>query len=441
MQQSNDTYRRATEVMPGGVGGDGQFRAPYPLYLSRAAGARIRDLEGREYLDYMLGAGAILLGHGHPAIQRAVRKAVESALPNLAATEHQVELAERLRRYVPSMERIRFAPSGTEANQAAIRLARAFTGRAKIGKFEGGYHGGADNVLVSVSAHEPSRGPRNRPNRVPYHNRIPPDLLAQTVVLPFNDIEASVSLIEEYAAELALVIVEPVLGFGGGIPADQAFLQALREVTTKHGIVLAFDEVITGFRFRTGGAQDYYDVRPDLTVLGKVIAGGYPLAAFGGRADVMELLSPASHPADHVFQSGTFTGFPASIAAGLACLDVIEDSDVFSKLNRLGERMRGGLRAIAKALDMDIQVTGLGPIFHLHFTRHPVTDARVACDADQEMLAKLHRSLLERGIHMYHGHLNFISFAHTERDVDSTLSAIRDMLKEASQGGPKWATE
>ena len=213
--------------------------------------------------------------------------------------------------------------------QSVIRLARAFTGRDKIAKFEGAYHGSGENVLVSCAADKSSRGPRHEPRAVPFHTRTPEEVLKLTVILPFNDIEASVALIERHARELALVIAEPVLGFGGAIPADREYLAAIREVTRKHGILLAFDEVITGFRSRMGGIQYEYGVCPDLTVLGKVIAGGYPMAAFGGRADVMEMLSSEKRPEDYIFQSGTFSAFPLSVAAGLAALKVMEDSAVF----------------------------------------------------------------------------------------------------------------
>ena len=337
--QTGIHLRPRTKTHAGRVGGQSQYRLPHPIYLSRANGSHIYDTDGHEYIDYMIGAGSLSLGHAHPSVVRAVRKALEASVPNLAATEDQLELALRLQRYFPSMERIRFTPSGTEANQVLIRLARTFTGRDRIAKFEGAYHGQAENVLVSVSAYEPARGPVTRPNAVPYHSRIPQDVLRLTTVLPFNNIDATVRLIEEQASEIAVVLAEPILGSGGAIPADPEYLRALRDVTRKHGILLAFDEVITGFRFRMGGAQHHYDVNPnpDLTVLGKVIAGGYPLAAFGGRADVMDLLSVETHPDDYVFQSGTFSATPLSVAAGLASLMMIEDSDIFIKVNALGE--------------------------------------------------------------------------------------------------------
>ena len=285
-------------------------------------------------------------------------------------------------------------------------------------------------MLISVTAYEPARGLVTRPNAVPYHSRIPQDVLRLTTVLPFNNIEATVRLIEEQASDIAIVLAEPILGFGGAIPADPEYLRALRDVTRKHDILLAFDEVITGFRFRMGGAQHHYDVQPDLTALGKVIAGGYPLAAFGGRADVMDLLSVESHPDDYVFQSGTFSATPLSVAAGLASLMMIEDSDVFIKINALGEHLRAGLRRVIEEAGYPVQVTGIGPLFHTHFTEHPVRDARTVCDADEARLRDLHVRLLGKGIFLYQGHVSFVSAAHSEQDIEDTIKAYRAVMDE-----------
>jgi glutamate-1-semialdehyde 2,1-aminomutase len=254
-------------------------------------------------------------------------------------------------------------------------------------------------------------------------------VLQLTVILPFNDIEASVALIEKHARELAIVIAEPVLGFGGAIPAEREYLAAIREVTRKHGILLAFDEVITGFRSQMDGIQDDYGLRPDLTALGKVIAGGYPMAAFGGRAEVMELRSSEKHPEDYVFQSGTFSAFPLSVAAGLASLKVMEDSAVFPRMNELGERMRSGLKQAAQSAGYSMEVTGVGSIFHTHFTEEKVRSVREAEDADQELVRELHVRMLAQGIFLYQGHVGFISSAHSEADIDKALAAAGEVLQ------------
>ncbi|MGD0074992.1 MAG: aspartate aminotransferase family protein [Candidatus Binataceae bacterium] len=429
LDQSRALHSRASNVMPAGVGGQSQYRPPHPIYISRARGSRIYDRDGNEYIDFMIGAGSLIHGHAHPAITRAVRDALEEGVPNLSVTERQIELAERITRYVPSIERIRFVPSGSEAVQSVVRLARTFTGRDRIAKFEGAYHGSGDNMLISCTANKSSRGPQDAPRAVAYHTRTPEDVLKLTLIIPFNDIAASVALIEKHARELALVIAEPVLGFGGAIPADREYLAAIREVTRKHGILLAFDEVITGFRMRMGGIQDQYGVRPDLTVLGKVIAGGYPMAAFGGRTDVMELLSPEAHPEDYVFQSGTFSAFPLSVAAGLAALKVMEDSAVFPRRNELGDRMRSGLKQAAQAAGHAMEVTGVGSIFHTHFTSEPVRSVRQAEDADQNLLRELHIRLLDHGIFLYQGHVGFISSAHRKEDIEQAIAAAAEVLR------------
>lgn len=429
LDQSRALHARASKVMPAGVGGQSQYRPPHPVYISRARGSRLYDRDGNEYIDFMIGAGSLIHGHAHPAITRAVRDALEEGVPNLSVTERQIELAERLVHYLPSIERIRFVPSGSEAVQSVIRLARAFTGRDQIAKFEGAYHGSGENMLISCTADKSSRGPQEEPRAVAYHTRTPENVLELTVILPFNDIDASVALIEKHARELALVIAEPVLGFGGAIPADREYLAAIREVTRKHGIMLAFDEVITGFRSRMGGIQDQYGVRPDLTVLGKVIAGGYPMAAFGGRADVMELLSSEKHPEEYVFQSGTFSAFPLSVAAGLASLKVMEDSAVFPRMNELGDRMRSGLKQAAEATGYAMEVTGVGSIFHTHFTKEQVRSVRQAEDADHDLLRELHMRLLGHGIFLYQGHVGFISSAHREEDIDQAVAAAAEVLR------------
>lgn len=435
LERSRMLHERARTVMPAGVGGQSQYRPPHPIYMSRGRGSRLYDQDGNEYIDFMIGAGSLIHGHAHPAILRAVRAALEEGVPNLSATERQIELVERLVRYVPSMEQVRFLPSGTEGVQSVIRLARAYTGRDKIAKFEGAYHGTGENVLISCAAEESSRGPDEAPRAVPFHTRTPQDVLALTLILPFNDIEATVALIEKHASELALVIVEPVLGFGGAIPADREYLAAIREVTLRHGILLAFDEVITGFRSRMGGIQDEYDVRPDLTVLGKVIAGGYPMAAFGGRAEVMERLSVEKHPEDFVFQSGTFSASPLSVAAGLAALKTMEDSAVFSRMNELGERMRRGLKEASEEAGYAVQVTGYGSMFHTHFTKETVRSARQAEDSDQELLREFHVRMLRQGIFFYQGHVGFISSAHDEADIADAVGAASAVLSAMKKDG------
>jgi len=427
LKHSQALDARARQLFPDGVAAYSQSREPHPLYLERADGARLFDMDGNSYLDFMLGAGPAILGHRHPAIVEALQSALALGLPNIAVSERQIELAEVVTRLVPSIEQIRFLPTGTEAVQAAIRVARRASGRALIAKFEGAYHGQAENVMVSVGVPAELRGPREAPLRVPYHCVLPEAVAAQTLVLPYNDLEATTTLLEAHAKDVAIVLIEPMLGFGGAIPAEAGFIHGLRAVTERLGIVLAFDEVITGFRVGLGGGQGHYGVRPDLTILGKAIGGGMPLAAFGGREDLMRYLSPSLYPHDYVFQSGTFSGLPLSVAAGLAALRVLEEGGA-AHLCRLGERARQGLAELTRRLGIPACVTGLGSLFHLHFTDRVVTDARLAEDADHERLRALHTALLARGCYFYAGRLGFLSTAHTEADIDYMLEAVATEL-------------
>jgi len=425
--RSHALHARALQVFPDGVGGYSQARAPHPLYLTRAEGARLYDVDGNAYIDFMLGAGPAILGHQHPDIVSAVQAVLGEGLPNIAVTERQVELAETIQRMMPSLERLRFLPTGTEAVQAAIRVARRATGRKLIAKFEGAYHGQADNVMVSVAAPADERGPAAAPARVPYHCMLPEELAALTVVLPYNDADAACALIERHAKDLAIVLMEPMLGFAGAVPATREFVHALRDVTARHGIVLALDEVITGFRVGLGGGQGHYGVVPDLTILGKAIGGGLPLAAFGGRADLMQWLSATAHPHDYVFQSGTYSALPLSLAAGLATLRALEAGGE-AHLLKLGERAREGLRRVVADLGLPACVTGLGSLFHLHFTAADVRSAREAEDADHAEIRRLHEALLSHGLYFYAGRLGFLCTAHTEADIDHMVAATRAVL-------------
>lgn len=423
-QSTRDPHSRALAVMPDGVAGYSQLRQPVPLYLSRAEGPRVFDLDGKAYLDYMLGAGPLVLGHRHPAIVQALEAALARGIPNVGVNVEQVELAELLCHHVPSLEQVRFLPTGTEAVQTAIRIARRATGRKLVAKFEGAYHGQADNVMVSVAAPAAVRGPADAPARVPYHCVLPDELLELTLVLPFNDLANCTRLLEAHGDDVALVLIEPMLGFAGAIPAEREFLHGLRTLTARLGIVLVFDEVITGFRLAVGGGQELFGVTPDLTVLGKAIGGGMPLAAVGGRRDLMDTLSVTRHPHDYVFQSGTFSAFPLSVAAGLACLTTMARERTIDYTNAAGERMREGLARLFAERRIAAQVTGVGSLFHVHFTRERVTSARPAEDADHGLIVRLHEKLLAHGVYFYAGRLGFLSAAHSGDDLGYTLDAL-----------------
>lgn len=427
--------RRAQDVMPDGVASYSQLREPQPLYLSRGEGARVYDLEGNGYIDYMLGAGPAILGHRHPAIVAAVEEALAAGVPNIGVTEDQVQLAEMLQAAVPCVETLRFLPTGTEAVQAAIRIARKATGRSLIAKFEGAYHGQSDNILVSVSADADARGTAAAPSRVPYHCHLPDSVLDQTLVLPFNDLDATATLLERHAADVALVIVEPMLGFAGAIPAEPAFLVGLRELCTRHGIVLVFDEVITGFRLAVGGGQEFFGVTPDLCALGKAIGGGMPLAAVGGRRDLMAWTSVGAHPHDYVFQSGTFSAFPMSVAAGIATVSTFLRENTIEHTNRIGADIRAGFGRLFADRGIAACVTGVGSLFHVHLTRETVADARTAMDADTALMTELHKRLLSRGQYFYCGRLGFLSAAHSGDDIGYTLAQFGEVVDEMQHEG------
>jgi len=432
LERSQRLHARALTVMPDGVAAYSQGRAPHPLYLSSAQGSRISDVDGNDYIDYMLGAGPLVLGHRHPAVTAAVHTALDEAVPNIGVCERQIELAELLQTHLPSMEMLRFLPTGTEAVQAAIRVARRYNGRKLIAKFEGAYHGQSENVMISVAAPAGKRGDANAPNAVPYHCKIPQELLDLTVVLPFNDIAACNALLERHAEDIAIVLCEPMLGFAGAIPGEPEFLKALREKTAELGILLAFDEVITGFRLGLGGGQELYGVKPDLTILGKAIGGGMPLSAFGGRADVMSCLSVEKNPEDYVFQSGTFSAFPMSLAAGLETLRTLQRTNGIAHTNAIGEQMRAGLRGVIARSGFTADVTGVGSLFHIHFTAETVRSVRQAEDADQGLINELHQRLLAHGIYFYCGRLGFLSTAHSDDDIGLTLGAFETVLQEMS---------
>ena len=434
-QRSGDLHERALRVMPDGVAAYAQLLSPEPLYLSGAEGSRVYDLSGDPYIDYKLGAGALVLGHRHPKVVAAIERALTAGVPNIGVSEDQIILAELLCQYVPSVERVRFLPTGTEAVQAAIRIARKATGRTMIAKFEGAYHGQADNVMVSVEAEHRARGDVAAPNRVPYHCMLPDSIIEQTLILPFNDLARTTELIARFADQIAVVLIEPVLGFAGAIPAEQSFLEGLRELTTQHGIVLAYDEVITGFRLAMGGGQELYGVLPDLTVLGKAIGGGMPIAAVGGSKEIMAWTSVNLHPDDYVFQSGTFSAFPMSVAAGIATIETLAQERLVDYTNGIGDLIRDGLRRLYRERGIAAQVTGIGSIFHVHFTREPVTDARTACDVDQGLITELHRRALARGLYFYRGRLGWLSAVHSGDDIGYTLDIISAVVDEMIEDG------
>ncbi|MBS7621345.1 glutamate-1-semialdehyde 2,1-aminomutase, partial [Candidatus Bathyarchaeota archaeon] len=395
-----------------------RFFEPYPFYTARAKGSKLYDVDGNEYVDFWMGHGTHILGHSPPAVVEAVNRQVENGTHYGTSHELEVALAEQVVKMVPSAEMVRFTNSGTEANMYAIRLARAYTGKSKIIKFEGGWHGGYDALHVGVKY----------PFHIPESAGLTAGATQDTVLAVFNNFED----VEAKAREesVAAIIVEPVLGAGGSIPAEKEFLRGLREICDERGILLIYDEVITGFRLAPGGAQQYFGVLPDITVFGKILGGGFPVGAFSGRREIMERLNPLVYERPNFsFHGGTFCANPITMAAGLAVLKTLEDGGIISRLNKMGEKVRETLREIFEAKGVDVQATGVGSLFNTHFTSKQVRNARDAFEADRKRLAEYHINLIVMGVFFLPTHFGSISAAHTDADIEKLFQATEDYAK------------
>ncbi len=423
--RSRALWEEALTVMPGGNSRTTTFFDPYPFYVQRGQGAHVWDADGVDRLDFNGNYTSLVLGHAPAEVVRAVQEAAAQGLSFPGPTEHEIRLAEALVRRIPSLEQVRFTNSGTEATMNAVRAARAFTGRAKIAKFEGAYHGTHDWVLVSVAPDPKAAGGRRRPRPVAWSAGLPPAVLKHVVVLPWNDAEACEQIIEREAAALAAVLVDPLLGIGGVLPPAPGFLERLRAVTERHGIVLVFDEVIS-FRVAPGGAQERFGVRPDLTTLGKIIGGGLPVGAFGGRADIMAAYDPRKGGA-RISHGGTFNANPLTMAAGLATLEALTP-EAYARLDALGDRLRGGVTRLLRATRRRGQVTGLGSLFCLHWTPGALTDYRSSRPRDPQAPLRVFLGLLNEGILLTQRGLGACSLAMTEEDVDRFVNALARVL-------------
>jgi glutamate-1-semialdehyde 2,1-aminomutase len=435
---SRKMYEEARQHLPGGVAGSGAYRKPYPLYMKKAQGSRLWDVDGNEYIDIMCSAGPAILGHSPAPVIMAVREQLEHGTVTLVTSEAAIEVAKRIKQHMPGMEMVRFVNSGSEAVHLALRVARAYTGREKHAKFEGNYHGQMDNELVSGDIFG---GPENSPEPIAQGAGIPRGVLNDVVVLPWNNSEASVAIIKKHAKELAAVLLEPMAGmYLGGIPAEKSFVEALRKVCDEEGIVLIFDEVVTGFRLGLSGAYSITGVTPDLRILGKLIGGGFPVGAYGGRKDIMEkVVSPVEKPAEarsmqyegpKIFQSGTFSGNPISMTAGLAMIKELEKPGFYERIDGYGERVRSGLRKIVVDLGIPVQVVGVGSMFCLHFSEHSVMSIRDFSMIDKETGAAFYMGWEANGIHCPPFHLGFTSGAHTGDDIDKVLEVAEMVLQE-----------
>ena len=415
----DETIATARRVLPGGSFGN----MPAEVVLREGKGGRIWDEAGREYVDFLLGSGPMFIGHAHPEVTAAVQAQVPLGTTFFANNRHGVALAEAISAAVPCAEQVRFVCTGTEADLYAMRAARAFRRRDKILKFEGGYHGMSDYALMSTSPKSPGNFPRATPDSA----GIPKSVRDEMLVAAFNDIDMVESLIREHKDELAGVIVEP---FQRLIPPQPGFLQALRRITAEHGIPLIFDEVVTGFRFALGGAQEYYGVTPDLCTLGKIVGGGFALAAIAGRADIMKHFDRlAVADEDFLFQVGTLSGNPVAAVAGLATLDVLKRPGAYEQVFATGRTLMAALDGLLKKAGLKAQVIGEPPLFDIVFTDRPIKDYRDTLSGDKAIATRFNQLLRQRGL-MKGESKYYVSLAHTQADIDHTVAAWEGAIAE-----------
>src|SRR5438094_716240 len=423
MSKSEELFRRAQAIIPGGVNSPVRaFRAVggHPLFIKRGEGSHIWDVDGREYIDYVGSWGPLIFGHRPPEVVKALEEILHIGTSFGAPTEREVQLAELIRKFFPSVEKVRLVNSGTEATMSAIRLARGFTGRDRIVKFDGCYHGHGDSLLVKAGSGVATLGLPDSPG-------VPQSLASLTTVLPFNNPDALKSEFDRRGQDIACVIIEPVVGNMGCVPPRAGYLELLRNWTKRSGTVLIFDEVMTGFRLAPGGAQQRYGIQADLTTMGKVIGGGLPVGAYGGRAEIMDRVAPSGP----VYQAGTLSGNPLAVSAGLATLKRLQTERPYDRLEALGAQLERGLAEAAARAGVAVRLNRVGSMFTLFFTDREVADFQAARTADTERFNRFFHGMLDQGIYLPPSQFEaaFISAAHTESDIDKTIRAATQALK------------
>ena len=422
--RSKASWEEAQQHLPGGDSRTSIFWAPYPVFADHGEGCRLWDVDGTERIDFANSMTSLILGHANPQVVAAVQQQATRGFVYNAPNQHQIELARLLCHRIPSMDMVRFTNSGTEATMNALRGARAFTGRTRFAKAEGGYHGTHDAVEVSVRTDPRQAGDPRRPVPVPGVAGLPPEVTEHVVILPYNDTASARQILEEHRGELAAVMVEPVLGGSGMIPADNEYLAMLREFTQRDGSVLIFDEVIS-FRVAPGGSQEYYGITPDMTTLGKVIGGGFPVGAFGGRTDIMEQFDPTKGPkVDH---SGTFNANPMTMVAGTTTLDQLQP-ETYTRLAALTERLKDGIREASAELEVPVQVTGLGSLFGIHFSSEPVRNYRDVATSNRELRKQVFWGLMNEGIFCSPNLVLCLSTPMGEAEVDTFVERFQRVL-------------
>lgn len=423
-KKSHKLYERACKLIPGGVNSPVRaFKAVggNPVFIDRAKGSKIYDVDGNVYIDYVLSWGPLILGHAYPKVINALKRAIAKGTSYGAPTSLEVELAELVLKAYPSMDKVRMVNSGTEATMSAIRAARGFTGKDKIIKFEGCYHGHADGLLVKAGSGAVTFGLPDSPG-------VPKSFAKNTITLPFNNIEAVTKVIKNEWKSIACIILEPVVGNIGCVLPQQGFLESLRKLTKDHGIVLIFDEVMTGFRVAFGGAQAYYGVTPDMTCLGKVIGGGLPVGAYGGKKEIMSMVSPEGP----VYQAGTLSGNPIAMTAGIETLKILAKKSTYKRLEDMASLLERGLRDAAKKAGVNTKFYRAGTMFCSYFTDTDVIDYKTAKTSDTVKFSRFFSGMLKKGIYIAPSQFEagFISLAHSEKDIEKTVSAAYRSLLE-----------
>ena len=421
---SRAKWEEACEYLPGGDSRNSIFWKPYPVFITDASGSRVMDADGVQRIDFINTMTTMILGHGPAPVVNAVRRQLDRGMGYNAPNERQVDLARILCERIPSFDLVRFTNSGTEATLNTLRAARAFTGKTRFAKVEGGYHGTHDGVTVSVRVDLSLAGDPDNPVPVPASAGLVPGVTDQVTVIPFNDSATALRILEDNAYDLAAIIIEPVMGSVGMVPARPEYLSMLRDFATANNTILIFDEVIS-FRVAQGGSQEYYGVTPDMTALGKIIGGGLPVGAFGGRRDIMELYDPTTGPV--VSHAGTFNANPLTMLAGTVTMEQLT-SDVYRNLAALTEELRRGIRAICSSLEVPVQVTGLGSLFGIHFCDHAVNNYRDIASGNHELRDRMFLGLLNEGILMASNLVGSISTSTTRDDIESFLNAFRTAL-------------
>lgn len=437
LSKSRKLFERIEKIVPGGVHSNIRYLSNLQqnIFFSRGSGSRLWDVDGNEYIDCVVNMGALILGHGHPKVSEAVKLQIDTGLVGSLETELSVEIAEDLAKIIPCAESLKFSNTGTEAVMKAIFLARAYTGRKKIIKMEGSYHGHYDSVLFSYHPDLKLVGPESDPNPVSESRGLMEGARENVIIVPYNNAEVVEKTVKKHRGEVAALIVEPVMFNSGCILPKDGYLNALREICYENDVLLIFDEVITGFRSAPGGAQEYYGVKPDLAIFGKAIANGYPLSAIAGRSDIIEL----SKPGKGVFYAGTFNGHLISLAAASAVLELIKDGRIQKDLHEKSRELSKRVEEIATDLKINAKLYGFAGQFQIYFTSEEVQDYRSAARSDKEAYGRFQRAMLERGIFLLPSYLfhHGVTASHTKEDIELIIKASEDSLKEVkdSQSG------